>query len=173
MNAMIATQEWIRVLQMENKFVRAVPSNNADADPSSSCVRDYSCLSSMTAGKRKQIGIRSSRLVLPRTTLPRTSSNPGQNQNSSSNPGQNKTPVRILVKMKTPAPILVSLPRMATHNVPERASSQISKSQKCPREQISDSTNFIQWLMAAATSIGFSSPSPLSRTSAAEGDNRT
>ena len=109
------------------KFVRVVPSNNADADPSSSCVRDYSCLSSMTAGKRKLIGIRSSRLVLPRTSLPRTSSNPGQNQNSSSNPGQNKTPVRILVKMKTPAPILVSLPRMATHNVPERASSQISK----------------------------------------------
>ena len=92
---------------MENKFVRVVPSNNADADPSSSCVRDYSCLSSMTAGKRKQIGIRSSRLVLPRTALPRTSSNPGQN--------------------KTPAPILVSSPRMATHNVPERASSQIEK----------------------------------------------
>ena len=74
---------------------------------------------------RWQMGIRSSRLVLPRTALPRTSSNPGQNQNSSSNPGQNKTPVRILVKMKTPAPILVSLPRMATHNVPKRASSQI------------------------------------------------
>ena len=37
---------------MENKFVRVLPSNNADADPSSSCDRDYSCLSSMTAGKK-------------------------------------------------------------------------------------------------------------------------
>ena len=43
MNAMNATQEWIRVLQMEMKFVRVVPFTNAD--PSSSCDRDYSCLS--------------------------------------------------------------------------------------------------------------------------------
>ena len=60
---------------------------------------------SIAAGKITKWGQKSSRLVLPRTALPRTSSNPGQN--------------------KTPAPILVSLPRMATHNVPERASSQI------------------------------------------------
>ena len=36
---------------MEMKFVRVVPFTNAD--PSSSCDRDYSCLSSITAGKKK------------------------------------------------------------------------------------------------------------------------
>ena len=40
---------------------------------------------SIAAGKITKWGQKSSRLVLPRTALPRTSSNPGQNLNPSSN----------------------------------------------------------------------------------------
>ena len=171
MNAMNATQEWIRVLQMENKFVRVVPSNNADADPSSSCVRDYSCLSSMTAGKKTNWD--------QKFKISITQNRSAQNQLQSWS--KMKTPARILVKMKTPAQILVSSPRMATHNVPKRASSQIEKSTigklstrtitKCPREQISDNKNrnkssqISPWPMLAPTASGSSTPSWPSTTS--------